>query len=228
MSAPAPGVLEMLDPRSAEVLERLYAEAESQPPPDVPEHADDEPLVAAQIRAFDDQFLSLDRDQAAFCYLQARATRARTVVEFGTSFGLSTIWLAAAVRDNGGGTVIGTERVPRKAERARAHVREAGLEPYVDIRVGDALQTLRGLDGPVDLLLNDGFPDAALGVHRLVAPAMRPGALVITDNVGLMPDEYAPYLAWLRDPANGFISVPVPFHGGTEMSVRTAEHAPRR
>jgi predicted O-methyltransferase YrrM len=184
VSAPTSGVLEMLDPRSADVLERLYAEAESQPPPDVPvdaEDAHDEALVAAQIRAFDDQFLSLDRDQAAFCYLQARA-----------------------------------------------HVREAGLEPYVDIRVGDALQTLRGLDGPVDLLLNDGFPDAALGVHRLVAPAMRPGALVITDNVGLMPDEYAPYLAWLRDPANGFISVPVPFHGGTEMSVRTAEHAPPR
>ena len=126
------------------------------------------------------------------------------------------------MRDNGGGTVIGTERVPGKAERARAHLREAGLGQYADIRLGDALETLRDIDGPVDFLLNDGFPDAALDVHRLVTPALRPGALVITDNVGLMPEDYAPYLAWIRDPAHGFISVQVPFHGGTEVSVRAA------
>ncbi|TCK22187.1 O-methyltransferase [Pseudonocardia endophytica] len=227
MTAPTPDVFSMLDPRSTAVLERLYAEARDQAPPDVPgaedaaDRAGAEALIEAQIRAFDDQFLSLDRDQAAYCYLQARATGARTVVEFGTSLGLSTIWLAAAVRDNGGGTVIGTERVRAKAERARTHLQEAGLDQYVDIRLGDARETLRGLDGPVDLLLNDGFPDAALDVHRLVAPAMRAGAVVITDNVGLMPEQYAAYLAWLRDPANGFVSVQVPFHGGTEISVRT-------
>ncbi|GAA5159035.1 class I SAM-dependent methyltransferase [Pseudonocardia eucalypti] len=225
---PTPEVLAMLDPRCAAVLERLYAEAENQPPPDLFEGAGDgletvpvgAAFTAEQTRALDDQFMTLEKDQAAFCYLQARATRARTVVEFGTSFGLSTIWLAAAVRDNGGGVVIGTERVARKAEQARVNLREAGLEQYVDIRLGDARETLRDLDGPVDLLLNDGFPDVALDVHRVVTPALRPGALVITDNVGLMPDHYGPYLAFLRDPANGFISVQLPFHGGTEVSVR--------
>lgn len=149
MTAPY-DVLALLDPRSGAVLSRLYDQAEHQPPPEVPDDPDDPAAVidpppagtafsAEQVRPWDEQFMALERELAAFCYVQARAGRARTVVEFGTSFGLSTIWLAAAVRDNGGGTVIGTERVPRKAESARAHVREAGLEQYVDIRLGDAL-----------------------------------------------------------------------------------------
>jgi predicted O-methyltransferase YrrM len=100
----------------------------------------------------------------------------RTIVEFGTSFGVSTLWLAAAVRDNGGCTVIATELVEHKAEQARAHVREAELEEYLDIRQGDERETLRDLPGPVDFLLNDGWPEAALDVLKLVAPALRPGA----------------------------------------------------
>lgn len=147
---------------------------------------------------------------------------ATRVVEFGTSLGVSTIWLAAAVRDNGGGTVIGTEMMPAKAERAHAHLYEAGLADQVDIRIGDARETLRDLDGPVDLMLNDGFPDAALDVLRLVAPQLRPGAVVITDNVGVMRGDYAEYVAWLRDPAHGFVSVRVPYKGGTEISFRVA------
>jgi predicted O-methyltransferase YrrM len=129
------------------------------------------------------------------------------VVEFGTSFGVSTLWLAAAVRDNGGGMVVGTELIAHKAEQARANVREAGLGDYVDIRTGNALDTLRDLDGPVDLLLNDGFPAACLDVLKLVTPALRPGAVVIADNVGAMRGDYADYVEWIRDPANGFVSV---------------------
>jgi predicted O-methyltransferase YrrM len=116
--------------------------------------------------------------------------------------------------------VIGTEWVPAKAERARAHLREAGLADQVDIRTGDARDTLRDLDGPVDLMLNDGFPEAALDVLRLVTPHLRQGAVVITDNVGVMRGDYADYLAWMRDPAHGFVSVRVPYKGGTEVSVR--------
>jgi predicted O-methyltransferase YrrM len=219
----------LLDPRAAGVLRRLHSANDRQLPRILLRLAGDLPALAlgrprrssaAAAEGFDDAFLALGREQAAYCYAQARAVRARRVVEFGTSFGVSTIWLAAAVRDNGGGTVIGTEMVPAKAERARAHVREAGLTDQVDIRTGDALKTLRDLDGPVDLMLNDGFPDAALDVLRLVAPHLRTGAVVITDNVGVMRGDYADYVAWIRDPAHGFISVRVPYKGGTEFSVR--------
>jgi predicted O-methyltransferase YrrM len=221
--------LTLLDPDAAAVLRRLHAANDRQLPrillklvPDLPALALGRPRRAGAAEGLDDAFLALGREQAAYCYAQARAVGARRIVEFGTSFGVSTIWLAAAVRDNGGGTVIGTEMVPSKAERARAHVREAGLADHVDIRTGDALETLRDLDGPVDLMLNDGFPDAALDVLRLVTPSLRPGAVVITDNVGVMRGDYADYVAWLRDPAHGFVSVRLPYKGGTEVSVRVA------
>ena len=223
--------IDLVDPRAATVLRRLHSANDRQMPRILLRLARDLPALAlgrprrsspAATEGFDDAYLALGREQAAYCYAQARAVRARRVVEFGTSFGVSTIWLAAAVRDNGGGTVIGTEMVPVKAERARAHVREAGLADHVDIRVGDALETLRDLDGPVDLMLNDGFPDAALDVLRLVAPHLRPGAVVVTDNVGVMRGDYADYVAWVRDPANGFISVRLPYKGGTEVSIRVS------
>lgn len=221
--------LAVLDPQAAGVLRRLHLANDRQLPRILLRLARDLPALAlgrprrsspTAAEQMTDAFLALGREQAAYCYAQARAARARRIVEFGTSFGVSTIWLAAAVRDNGGGTVIGTEMVPAKAERALSHVREAGLADHVDIRVGDALETLRDLDGPVDLMLNDGFPDAALDVLRLVTPHLRPGAVVITDNVGMMRGDYADYMAWLHNPANGFISVRVPYKGGTEVSVR--------
>lgn len=219
-----------LDARTATVARRLHTQADRQmlrlAPlllPKLPAYLLGRPtsFTPRQQRAMDDKFLALERAQAAYSYAQARAVRARTVVEFGTSFGLSTLWLAAAVRDNGGGTVIGTELVEHKAEQAQAHIREAGLEEYVDIRQGDALDTLRDLPGPVDFLLNDGFPDAALDVLQLLTPALRPGAVVITDNVGVMRGDYATYTAWIRNPHNGFVSLRVPFRTGTEVSVRT-------
>ena len=220
----------LLDPRTARVLRRLHAEADRQAPRIAASLLTKVPALLSgralkytprQMRALDDKYLALGRAQAAFCYAQVRATRARRVVEFGTSFGISTLWLAAGVRDNGGGTVIGTELIADKAERARANIEEAGLGDYVEVRTGNALDTLRDLDGPVDLLLNDGFPEAALDVLKLTTPALRTGAVVITDNVGVMRGDYADYVAWLRDPANGFISVRVPFRAGTEVSVRT-------
>jgi predicted O-methyltransferase YrrM len=173
---------------------------------------------------FADKYLAIGRDQGAFCYLTARALHARTIVEFGTSFGVSTLWLAAAVRDNGGGRVIGTELVPEKARRAQANLEEAGLASFAEIRVGDATETLRADLGEVDFMLNDGFPLRALDVLKLVAPALRPGAVVVTDNVGAFKADYRDYVAYLRDPRHGFASMTVPYRSGTEYSVRQPAH----
>jgi predicted O-methyltransferase YrrM len=167
-----------------------------------------------------DKFVCLEPAQGVLCYLLARSARARTIVEFGTSFGVSTIYLAAAVRDNGGGCVIGTELVPAKAERARAHLREAGLEEFVEIRLGNALDSLREIDTPVDFMLSDGFPRFALPVLQLVAPRLRQGAIVVADNVGAFWADHGDYLRWVRDPANGFASSLLPLNEGTELSVR--------
>ncbi|MEM1047901.1 MAG: class I SAM-dependent methyltransferase [Pseudomonadota bacterium] len=165
-----------------------------------------------------DKYIALEPGQAAFCHVLARMINARTVVEFGTSFGVSTIWLAAAIRANGGGRIISAELVPGKAEAARANAAKAGLDDLIEVRVGDARETLRDLPENVDLFLNDGFPTFALDILRLVQPRLRDGAVVITDNVGTLPADFSAYLGYIRDPANGFSSTLVPFKSGTEVS----------
>jgi len=168
----------------------------------------------------DDEFIAIGRQQGVYCYMLARALGARHVVEFGTSFGISTIYLACAVRDNGGGIVIGTERVVTKAAKAREHLDEAGLLDLVDIRGGDAPESLTDLPQTVDFLLNDGFSRFALPVLQHVAPHMRRGAVVVSDNVAIFPADHADYVEWVRNPANGFLSQRIALDRGTEFSVR--------
>jgi predicted O-methyltransferase YrrM len=163
----------------------------------------------ADYRAFygraKDLYLAVGEETARLLYMLARSARARTIVEFGTSFGVSTIHLAAAVRDNGGGRIVGTEIEPSKAARARANLAAAGLDDLVDVREGDALETLtRDLPEAVDLVLLDGFKPLYPRILDLVAPRLRSGALLIADNANASPD----YLARVRQPNGAFVSVP--------------------
>jgi predicted O-methyltransferase YrrM len=143
----------------------------------------------------------------------------RMVVEFGTSLGVSTIYLASAIRDAGDGVVITTEFQPDKAARAAANLAEAGLADVVELRVGDALETLRDLDGPVDLLFLDGWNDLYLQVLEALEPHLRPGALVAADMSKDDP-HHDRYRAHVRDPAHGYFSTEVPLDDGVVISVR--------
>jgi predicted O-methyltransferase YrrM len=169
--------------------------------------------------------VALDRDKAEFCYQLCRANNARRIVEIGTSFGVSTLYLAAAVRDNvragrDDGIVIGTEYEPKKAKAARRHFEEAGLTGLIDLREGDLRQTLKQIDGPVDFVLVDIWIAMARPAIELVAPHLRPGAIVICDNTEQYRSDYADYFAFINDPANGFRTMTLPFGGGLELSVR--------
>jgi predicted O-methyltransferase YrrM len=175
-----------------------------------------------------DKLVALDRGKAEFCYQLCRANDARRVVEVGTSYGVSTLYLAAAVRDNvraggGHGVVIGTEYEPAKASAARAHFEQAGLDPFIDLREGDLRETLKQIDGPVDFMLVDIWIAMARPALQLVAPHLKPGAIVICDNTERHRAEYADYFAFLNDPANGFLTMTLPFDGGLEFSVRCPE-----
>jgi predicted O-methyltransferase YrrM len=165
-------------------------------------------------------YLNVSPEFGLFLYACARARHAARIVEFGTSFGISTIYLAAALRDGGGGRLIGTELEPAKAQRANQNLAAAGLDDIVDIRVGDALETLREDLGDVDLVLLDGAFTLYLPVLKLLEPQLAPGALVIAENA---VEETGEYLNYVRDPDNGYRTVPLPFgaHRGNEMSVRT-------
>jgi predicted O-methyltransferase YrrM len=148
--------------------------------------------------------------------------RATTVVEAGTSFGVSTLYLAAAVRDNGGGQVIATEWEAEKAAVARAHFAEAGLSAVIDLREGDLRDTLsHSLPASVDLLLLDIWTPMARPAVEIVAPRLRRGAVVLTDNTAKRRSEYSDLFAYLHDPATGFMTQTLPFDGGLEFSVKT-------
>ena len=169
---------------------------------------------------FDEDFISIGREDGVHAYLLARALNARHIVEFGTSFGVSTIYLACAVRENGGGRVIGTERVIAKAQRAREHLEEAGVAEWAEVRGGDAPGSLADLPESIDMLFNDGFPQYALPVLQTVAPKMRTGAVVLSGNAAIFAADHREYLEWVRDPANGFLSTRLALGEGVEFSIR--------
>ncbi|MCI3208252.1 MULTISPECIES: class I SAM-dependent methyltransferase [Pandoraea] len=162
-----------------------------------------------------DMWLPVSRETGTLLYMLARSARARHIVEFGTSFGISTLHLAAALRDNGGGRLIGSEFEPGKVTKAREHLMEAGLADLAEIREGDALKTLAtDLPETIDLLLLDGAKALYPDVLALIESRLRPGALVVADNADFSPE----YLAYVREPGNGYLSVP--FGGDVELSLR--------
>lgn len=171
-------------------------------------------------RFLSDKMVALDRDKGEFCYQLCRALRATRVVEAGTSFGISTLYLAAAVRDNQveNGIVIGTEREPGKIKVAQENFRQAGLSEFIDLREGDLRQTLKDVGGPVDFMLVDIW-DVALPALERVYPQLRPGAIVVCDNTTVDVDEYRDYFEFVHDPSNRLRTMTIPFQGGFELTV---------
>ncbi len=172
-----------------------------------------------------DLYIPLEAEQGGLLYVAARAIGARRVAEYGTSFGVSTLFLAAAVRDNGGGTVIGTEILPEKADVALANFAQAGVSEFIDLRVGDARETLKDCGGPLDLVLLDGWKDIELDVLRILQPQLRAGALVFTDNIRTFQADNRRQREYMADPRNGFRGIVMPLKDGMEVAVYTGLEA---
>ena len=207
----APLVRPQFPPVIQRVIDRLYAETVEQDP-----RTRDAALAggmaneshAGFYEAMTDARMPVTPEFGNLLYIMARSSGARHVVEFGTSFGVSTLFLAAALRDNGGGRIISTELFAAKADRAQANLREAGLADLVEIRVGDGRETLQPGDGePIDLILLDAAKDLYLDVLRLLEPRLRRGGLVVSGRAGHDGgdgDRAAAYIAYLTDVTNGY------------------------
>jgi predicted O-methyltransferase YrrM len=217
----------LTEPRVDAVLSRLFAQADrdhevaSSLPQDRATRTARQQLTARErADTLQDIYMPVSRHVGRLLYALARGCRPETVVEFGTSFGISTIHLAAAVTDNGTGRVVSTELSDRKATAARQNLQQAGLAGVVTILQGDALETLASVTGPVGLVLLDGWKELYLPVLRLLQPGLTPGALVIADDTSY--ESAAGYLAHVRDPGNGFVSVGFPVDDGIEVSSWTS------
>ncbi|WP_186262360.1 O-methyltransferase [Burkholderia gladioli] len=210
----------------APLLERLFAEADAAKPRMSHVVAELQPgelmrLMQSKTEYLDfyarlkDLPLPVSRETGILLYQLARGAGARHIVEFGTSFGISTLHLAAALRDNGGGRLVSCEFEPSKIERARRNLAEGGLADLVEIREGDALRTLAAdLPESIDLVLLDGAKSLYPAVLALLESRLRPGAFVIADNAEHSPE----YLERMRSPAQGYLSTP--FGGDVELSLR--------
>jgi predicted O-methyltransferase YrrM len=159
--------------------------------------------------------LAVSPDTGALLYMLARNAGARRIVEFGTSFGVSTLHLAAALKDNGGGQLITSEFEPSKILRAKTNFRTAGLDHLIEVREGDALETFANdLPDDIDLILLDGAKSLYLPILRILESRMKPGALIVADNADWAPD----YLARVRSVEAGYLSVP--FAADVEVSMK--------
>ncbi|HEU4655863.1 MAG TPA: class I SAM-dependent methyltransferase, partial [Steroidobacteraceae bacterium] len=178
------------------LLNRLFDEADANRP-HIPEtlRADVERMMRSRTeyrelyRLAKDYALPVSRDAGRLLYMLARGCNAKNIVEFGTSFGISTLHLAAALRDNGGGRLITTEFEPSKVLRASKNLEEADLLDLVEIREGDALETLAmNLPEMIDLVLLDGAKALYPDILQLLESRLRPGAFIVADNIEYSPE----------------------------------------
>ncbi|MFH9549871.1 class I SAM-dependent methyltransferase [Streptomyces sp. NPDC017435] len=132
------------------------------------------------------------------------------------------VQLAAALNENGRGRVMCCDADTARSQREAAAIERAGLTGYGQVRSGSPERVLPSVPGPVDLLLLGGVPESHLPLLRLLEPRMLPGAVVLAYGVRRFATRCAEFLAHLRLPGSGYVSLPLPFGAGLEMAVRAS------
>jgi predicted O-methyltransferase YrrM len=194
------------------VIERVLADFERRA-------EEEQRRTLTQTTNLDELLLSVGRDVGMLLYLIATGGQARRILELGTSYGYSTVWLAAAARATGG-KVISLELKEFKIEQARQALTRAGLSTRVEFHSGDCLDTLKTLAGPFDFVLLDVWKDLYLPCFELVHPKLAAGGVIIADNM-LLPQAVRPqaeaYRARVRQ-AGDMDSVMLDIGNGIEVS----------
>ncbi|HEX6396025.1 MAG TPA: O-methyltransferase [Steroidobacteraceae bacterium] len=167
------------------VIERVLAEYERRA-----EEEQRRTNFASPGTNLDELLLSVGREAGTLLYLLATGAQSRRILELGTSYGYSTVWLAAAARATGG-KVLSLELRDFKIEHARQALTRAGLSSRVEFHQGDCLETLKTLPGPFDFVLLDVWKDLYLPCFELVHPKLAPGAIIAADNM-LLPEVVRP------------------------------------
>lgn len=196
--------------RVASAVTRMYAASAEQFEKfrrDAPQRFADLSGASPQERAdaLSDIYMPVTPEAGRLLYALVRATRPQIVVEFGMSFGLSALHLAAAVRDNGTGRVFTTELSAAKIAAAKHTFTETGLDDVITVLEGDACETLATVTGDIGFVLLDGWKELYLPVLKLIEPQLVPGALLVADNTSMADTQ--PYLDHVRDTTNGYVSV---------------------
>ena len=193
----------MIDERVAAVLERLYVEDAAQ--------------RAAGLHS-SQRTRNVERNTGRWLALLAQATNAREVLEIGSSNGVSTIWLAAAARQNGG-RVTGTEILPERTAEANRNLADAGLDAVARVVDGDARTTVASLPGSFDLVFIDAEKEDYVDHLEAVVDRVRVGGLILADNV--ISHDLSDYQGVVRTRSD-LESVTIPIDRGVEFTLKTA------
>ena len=163
-----------------------------------------------------DAYIAITRDQGEFLFDLLVQNRCQHIVEFGTSFGISTLYLGAAAAVNDG-RVVTTELLPDKCQVARENFAEAGLSDIIELREGDAIETLQDVASGIDFLLMDGWNDLYLPLLKLLEPKLALGALIYTDNAAFASAR--PFLDYIKSNPNKYQTERIKdSKGGSELS----------
>ncbi len=200
-------------PLVLELLERLHSEASSEMGKILKGLSK---AVFRKLKPQDmkDTYIAISEEQGQYIYDLLIKTGAKHIVEFGTSFGISTLYLGAAAKENGG-RVITTEILPEKCRVAQKNFEEAQLDDVIELREGDALETLADIPEGIDFLLMDGWNDLYLPLIKVLEPKLRKGALIYTDNAS-MPSSKS-FIEYLRN-TKKYRSFRLTHKGGAELT----------
>lgn len=130
---------------------------------------------------FKDVFLSISKEQGEGLRRLIQDKEIKNIVEFGTSFGISTLFLAQGVTVTGG-KIITTEIIESKAKSAIENFKKAGVNELIEVRIGNALETLKNHREPIDLLLLDGWKDLYLPIFQMLEPNFHVNTIIYVDN----------------------------------------------
>jgi predicted O-methyltransferase YrrM len=146
-----------------------------------------EQMDAATLKRHVDEFLlPIGPSTGQLINILAKEANAKTILEVGSSYGYSTIWLAEAARTTGG-KVISLEISSKKQEHARAAIQRAGLAAHVNFSLGDARDSIALLKEQIDAVLLDLWKNLYIPCFDLFYPKLNPGALIVADNM-LQPE----------------------------------------
>ena len=190
------------DNKIAAALKRLHGEARG----DSSRWARDSTTRSNDLVRMGEIYLSISEQEGMLLYLLARACKAQRIIEFGASYGVSTLYLGAAARDNNG-ILITTEAHPKKCAAVRKTLTEAGLVDTVTLLEGDARETLADEKGPVDFLFLDGWKGMYLEVFEIIKPVFAPGAVIVADNI--THSAARNYHSAIGAPDSGFVTTTV-------------------
>ena len=134
--------------------------------------------------SFKDAYLSISKEQGEDLKQLIKKNKLKNIVEFGTSFGISTLFLALGVIETKG-RIITTELIESKAQKAIGNFKKAGVNDLIEVRIGDALETLKNHNEPIDLLLLDGWKDLYLPLFQMLESNFHENTFIYVDNANM-------------------------------------------